>query len=166
MPLPEEIDMAQAADVAWVRSQRDPGLWHLAAMAALAYRGDRHGFLLWLLLQPEMDRATAGWIFLWPEGSRYLRGETDFPLDHLSSGAMVALFAAVCARSEGAGFGNDALGLDADFEPERKACLEVVTGGRLAPGLVAPGAILAKPFALPQRGGRFMLDDGLILALR
>ena len=60
---PEEIDMSEAGHVAWVKAQRDPALWHQAAMAALAYRGDDHGFLHWLLEQPEMDRATAGWIF-------------------------------------------------------------------------------------------------------
>src|SRR5262245_37995091 len=97
----EEIDMTEAEHVAWVRAQRDPALWHQAAMAALAYRGDRHGFLHWLLEQPEMDRATAGWIFLWAEGSRYLRGKTDFPLNHISSEDMMALFRSLCARSEG-----------------------------------------------------------------
>src|SRR5437868_8697268 len=96
---PEEIDMAEAAGVAWVKAQRDPALWHEAAMAALAYRGDAHGFLDWLIAQPDMDRATAGWMFLWPEGSLYLRGETDFPLDHVSSAKMVALFRALCERS-------------------------------------------------------------------
>jgi hypothetical protein len=160
---PEEIDMAEAADVAWVESQRDPALWHQAAMAALAYRGDKHGFLHWLLLQPEMDRATAGWIFLWAEGSRYLRGETDFPLNHLSSDKVIDLFAAVCERSEAAGFHNDNLGLDRDFEPERKACLEIMANGETAAGLIAPKAIVTKPFDPPRPDGRFTLDDGIIL---
>ena len=43
--VPEEIDLADAAHVAWVKSQRDPALWHQAAMAALAYRGDDYDFL-------------------------------------------------------------------------------------------------------------------------
>ena len=41
--------MAEADHAAWVKAQRDPALWHQAAMAALAYRGDHHGFLPWLL---------------------------------------------------------------------------------------------------------------------
>jgi hypothetical protein len=160
---PEQIDMAEAADVTWVKLHRDPALWHQAAMAALAYRGDRHGFLHWLLSQPEMDRATAGWIFLWAEGSRYLRGETNFLLNHLSSEKMIVVFAGLCQRSEGAGFHNDDLGLDKDFEPERKACLEVIASGKLAAGIVVPKRIIAKPFDAPQRDGRFTLDDGIIL---
>ena len=34
----EEIDVAEEAHVAWIRSQRDASLWHKATMAALAYR--------------------------------------------------------------------------------------------------------------------------------
>jgi hypothetical protein len=160
---PEEIDMAEAEHVAWVKSQRDPALWHQAAMAALAYRGDSYDFLPRLFRQPEMDRATAGWIFLWAEGSRFLRGETSFPLNHVSSESMVELFRSLCARSETVGFHGDALGLDPEFEPERKACLEVVAGGKVAAGIVAPNAIIARPFPPPQRETRFFLDDGLIL---
>jgi hypothetical protein len=38
MPGPfEEIDMAEAEHAAWVKAQRDPALWHQAAMATLAY---------------------------------------------------------------------------------------------------------------------------------
>ena len=33
-----EIDMSEADHAAWVKAQRDPALWHQAAMAALAYR--------------------------------------------------------------------------------------------------------------------------------
>ena len=162
---PSEIDMAEAAHVAWVKSRRDPALWHEATMAALAYRGDDHGFLLWLVDQPEMDRATAGWIFLWPEGSRFLRGKTDFPLNHISSEKMVELFHALCARSEAVGFHRDGIGLDPDFEPERKTCVEIVARGEVAPGITAPTAIIARPFAPPAKNTRFMLDDGLILFL-
>ncbi len=159
----EELDMSEAEHVAWVKAQRDPALWHQAAMAALAYRGDRHGFLPWLLEQPEMDRATAGWIFLWAEGSRYLRGKTDFPLNHISSETMVALFRSLCARSEGPGFSRDDLGLDPDFEPERRACLDVVARNEVAAGIVVPAQIIARPFAPPKRDARYTLDDGIIL---
>lgn len=160
---PEEIDMAKATDVAWVKAQRDPALWHEAAMAALAYRGDEHGFLPWLLAQPETDRATAGWIFLWAEGSRYLRGETDFSLYHLASDEMVDIFAAICMRSEGVGFNNDNIGLESGFEPERKACLDIIENGKLAAGIIAPTAIIGRPFDKPRNDGRFALDDGIIL---
>lgn len=159
----EEIDMSEADHVAWVRAQRDPALWHQAAMAALAYRGDYHGFLHWLLEQPEMDRATAGWIFLWAEGSRYLRGETDFPLNHISSESMIALFRLLGVRSEGVGFSRDDLGLDQDFEPERKACLDVIARNQVAAGTIVPRQIIARPFAPPKRDARFTLDDGIIL---
>jgi hypothetical protein len=159
----EEIDMSEAAHVAWVKSQHDPALWHEAAQAALAYRGDHYGFLLWLLAQADMDRATAGWIFLWAEGSRYLRGLTDFYLNHLSSDRMVELFRLLCARSESAGFREDRLGLDSDFEPERKACLDIVARGEVADGIVVPHAIIAKPFNPPLKGGRYTLDDGIIM---
>lgn len=154
--------MAEAADVAWVKAQDDPALWHEAAMAALAYRGDAHGFLDWLIAQPEMDRATAGWMFLWPEGSLYLQGETDFPLDHVSSSRMVALFRALCGRTR---FTRDEIGLDPDFEPEREKCLALVARGGLAPGLSAPRAIIDRPFAPPVRNRRYLLDDGIILPI-
>jgi hypothetical protein len=159
----DEIDMSEEAHADWVKSQRDPALWHEAAQAVLAYRGDHHGFLPWLLQQPDMDRATAGWIFLWAEGSRYLRGETDFPLNHVSSEEMVRIFRSLCERSERVGFHNDALGLDKDFEPERKACIDVVASGRVAAGIAVPNAIIAKPFAPPRNDGRFTLDDGIII---
>ena len=159
----EEIDMSEADHAAWVKAQNDPALWHQAAMAVLAYRGDHHGFLHWLLEQPEMDRATAGWIFLWAEGSRYLRGEANFPLNHMTSENMVALFRSLCERSEGVGFSPDDLGLDPDFEPERKACLDVVARNEVASGIIAPRQIISRPFAPPKRDARFTLDDGIIL---
>jgi hypothetical protein len=157
-----EIDMAKAKDVNWVKGQRDPALWNQAAMAALAYRGDRHGFLQWLLAQAEMDRATAGWIFLWAEGSRYLRGETNFPLNNVSSEKMIEHFRALCQRSERMGFANDVLGLDKGFESERQACLDVIRRGEVAAGIIVPNDIVARPFAAPKADARFTLGDGLI----
>jgi len=161
----EEIDMCEAEHVAWLKTQRDPALWHLAAMAVLAYYRDLHGFLHWLLEQPEMDRATGGWIFLWAEGSRYLRGETSFSLNYISDEKMVALFRSLCERSEGVGFSRDDLGLDPDFEPARKACLDVVARNELAAGIIVPRQIISRSFAAPKRDTRFMLDDGLIISL-
>jgi hypothetical protein len=157
-----EFDITDASDVSRIKKHRDPALWHQAAMAALAYKGDPHGFLPWLVQQPKMDRATAGWIFLWAEGSRYLRGATEFSFN---SGVRDAagLLGSICERSHGMGFSNDALGLDRDFEAERLKCLAVIQNGELAPGIVAPIALLARPFDPPRHDGRFTLDDGLII---
>src|SRR4026207_1636229 len=97
----EEIDVAEEAHVAWIRSQRDASLWHQATLAALAHLSDPHDFIPWVLTQPELDRAPAGWLFLWSEGSRYLRGERDFPHYNVSSERMPAIFCAAGARSAG-----------------------------------------------------------------
>jgi hypothetical protein len=155
------IDMAEETHVHWVQSQRDPDLWHQAAQAALAYRDDPYNFLPWLIQQPEMDRATAGWIFLWAEGSRYLRGETEFHLNTLSADSMLAIFQALCERSEGLGFSEDRLGLDPEFEGERLKCVEIAAGGKVASGIVVPHACIGRPFAPPQ-SSRYSLDDGMI----
>jgi hypothetical protein len=159
-----EIDVSEEEHIAWIRSQRDASLWHQATMAALAYRSDTHDFIPWVLMQPELDRATAGWLFLWPEGSRYLRGERNFPLN-ISSEKMLAIFRAVCERSEGVGFANDSLGLDPDFEPERLRALDVVARGEVSPGLVVPRVLLDRPFPRVRSDKRFELDDGLLLLL-
>src|SRR6185503_15446707 len=154
----EEIDVTEAEHVAWIRSQRDASLWHQAVMAALAYRSDPHGFVPWVLAQPELDRATAGWLFLWAEGSRYLSGERSFLLDHVSSEEMLAIFRAVCERSEGIGFASDSIGLDPDFEADRLRALDVVARGEVATGLIVPHALLDQPFPRERPDKRFALD--------
>jgi hypothetical protein len=161
-PASKQIDVAKPKAVAKIQSLRDPTLWHQAAMAALAYRGDRHGFLHWALQQPEIDRSTAGWIFLWSEGSRYLRGETKFPLENMASEGVVDLLRAVCTRSEGMGFAGDELGLDHEFEAERLECLNVIANGKVAPGIVAPINLLSRPFPPRRQDDRFALIDGII----
>ena len=75
----DELNMCDAEHVGWVKSQRDPELWHAAAIAIVNTVGDPHGFLVWLADQPETDRATAGYFFLGVFGVDYLRGQTDFP---------------------------------------------------------------------------------------
>jgi hypothetical protein len=40
-------ELADPEHVAWVKSQRDPGLWHVAAIAVLVHLGDPRGFLVW-----------------------------------------------------------------------------------------------------------------------
>ena len=163
IPESKEIYMTEAADVAWVQAQTDPALWHEATMATLAYCGDPHDFLPWVLQQPKTDRATAGWIFLWAEGSRYLRGKTDFPFGKLSSAKMLALFRTICDRSQAIGFTNDNLGLDGSFEAQRLECLAILEDGGIASDVVAPSRLLEKPFDPPCRDPRFMLDDGIII---
>jgi hypothetical protein len=37
-----------------VQSQRDPELWHVAAIAVVNYLGDPQGFLVWVFEQPEV----------------------------------------------------------------------------------------------------------------
>lgn len=159
----EEIDVAEEAHVAWIRSQRDASLWHQATIAALAYRSDPHDFIPWVLTQPELDRATAGWLFLSSDGSRYLRGKRDFPHYKVSSERMLAIFRAVCERSEGVGFANDFVGLDSDVEPLRLRTLDVVARGEVSPGLVVPHVLLDRPFPPEWPEKRFVLDDGLLL---
>jgi len=100
---------------------------------------------------------------LWSEGFRYLRGERDFPHYNISSESMLAIFRAVCERSEGVGFANDSIGLDPDFEPERLRALDVIARGEVADGLIVPRALLDRPFPREQPENRFDLDDGLLL---
>lgn len=75
---------------------------------------------------------------------------------------MVALFRALCERSESLGFSRDDLGLDPGFEPERKRCLDVVARNQVAAGLIVPRQIISRPFAPPKQDARFTLDDGII----
>ncbi len=74
----DELNMCDAEHVGWVKSQRDPELWHVAAMAIVNTVGDPHGFLVWLADQPETDRATAGYFFLGVFGADYLRDRAIF----------------------------------------------------------------------------------------
>ena len=54
MKLPfDELNMRDPEHIEWVKSQRDPELWHACAIAVL---GDSRGFLIWLFDQPEVDR--------------------------------------------------------------------------------------------------------------
>ncbi len=78
----DALDMCDAAHVEWVKSQNDPELWHAAAVAVLVYLGDPQQFLLWLVEQPEMDRATAGYVFLGRGGARYLEGRPELRVVH------------------------------------------------------------------------------------
>jgi hypothetical protein len=72
--------------------------------------GDPRGFLVWLVDQPEMDRATAGYIFLGAYGADY-RGQTDFSGEGLSGQEWLHAVEAVCRGAATIGFTNDSLGL-------------------------------------------------------
>lgn len=94
----DELNMRDPDHVDWVKSQRDPELWHVAAIAVLNYLGDPRGFLVWLMDQPETDRATAGYIFFGAYGSAYLRGQTDFGGEGLSDQQWLDAMKAICRR--------------------------------------------------------------------
>jgi hypothetical protein len=133
-------------------------------MAVLAGCHDDHGFLPWLLTQPDMDRATAGWLFLWPEGSMYLVGNTSnwSLLDNSTEPEMLSLFSAICERSEQSGFARDECGLDAGFEAERLKCLEIFAQGKVLSGITFPHRLISTPFKPPMRSGYRHEDAGLI----
>jgi hypothetical protein len=159
--MPVEIDMSTPEGVTWVKSQNDAELWHTAAMAVIAWCRDDHGFLPWLVEQPSMDRATAGWLFLWPEGSLYLLGKTETfaLLDYSSEAEMVALLRALSERSETLGFARDEIGLDPGFEAERQNCLEIIARRDVADGLPNPHRLLSRKFASPIRS-RYTIEEG------
>src|SRR3712207_4588753 len=45
----DELNMRDQEHVDWVKSRRDPELWHAAAIAVLNYLGEPRGFLVWLM---------------------------------------------------------------------------------------------------------------------
>lgn len=151
------LDIGQLEYVEWLKSQHDPDLWHQAAQAELAFFS-RADFIGWLIQQPAMDRATAGWLFLWTESQRYLKGKVD---DFDLYPHWLPMLKALCERSEGIGFCDDNLGLEPEFEAHRLKCLEVVASGETSAGVVVPHAIIDRPFAAPKPS-RYIIDDGLI----
>ena len=163
--LPKEIDMEVASDVAWVKARNDPALWHQAAIATVAYLGDKHGFLPWLVQQPNMDRATAGWLLFWLQGSRYLCGEQSDYGARIPDGEVVQLLNLLCTRSERIGFSDDRIGLEADWEPRRLECLGVVAKGEVAEGITVPCNIINTPFNAPRQCGDYEVHDGVLVSL-
>ena len=106
----DELNMRDPEHVAWVKSQRDPELWHAAAIAVVNYLGDRQGFLVWLMDQPETDRATAGYVFFGAYGPAYLRGQTDFGGEGLSDKEWLHAMQAICRRAASDGFATNNAG--------------------------------------------------------
>lgn len=158
----DELNMCDPEHVDWVKARRDPELWHVAAIAVLVYLGDPRGFLVWLFDQPDVDRATAGYVFLGAHGCEYLRGRTDVHGEGLSGQEWLRVMEAVCHRAANAGFSNDALGLHPGFETEREACLNLVNTGMVTDGIVIPHVILNSAFP-PEQKLRYFIEDGAIL---
>jgi hypothetical protein len=159
----DDLNMRDQEHVDWVKSQRDPELWHAAAIAVVNYLGDPRGFLVWLADQPEMDRATAGYIFLGAYGSSYLRGQTDFSgAEGMSGEEWLQALEAICRRAATIGFTNDSLGLPPGIEAERQACLDLVRRGQVADGIAVPHAIIDAPFP-PEQKRRYFIEDGTVL---
>src|SRR5262245_25270984 len=107
----EDLNMCDVAHVAWVKSVRDPELCHAAAIAVSVYLGEPQGFLPWLFDQPEVDRATAGYIFLGIYGRDYLCGKTEWIGEGLSQHQWVKTMEAICRRAATTGFTSNSLGL-------------------------------------------------------
>ena len=161
--LPDAIDMSSADGVAFVKAKNDPALWHEAAVATYSFVGDHHDFLPWLVQQPSMDRATAGWLLLSIEGSRFLRGETSRFYSRIPDDKVVNLLSALCERSERIGFQENCAGVEEGFEEERRACLGVIAKGQVAPGILAPHAIVNKPFIVARSTSAYLVDDGVLV---
>lgn len=158
----DDLNMRESAHVEWVKSQRNPELWHAAAIAIVNCLGDPRGFLVWLAEQPELDRATAAYIFL-AYGSSYLRGVTDFSGGEGMTGEeWLQALNAVCHRASTSGFTNDSLGLDPGFEAARQACWDLINRGEVAEGLPIPHAIVNVPFP-PERKRQYFVEDGTLL---
>ena len=158
----DSLNMCDAEQVEWVKSQRDPELWHAGAMAIINTVGDPQGFLVWLADQPETDRATAGYFFLGVFGADYLRGETDFRGEGLSGPQWLRAMEAFCRRAATVGFTNDSLGLHPGFEAERQKCLDLISRGEVVDAIAVPHAILDASFP-PERQLRYFVEDGDVL---
>ena len=158
----DELSTHNREHVDWVKSQRDPELWHVAATALVNFLGDPRGFLPWLMDQPETDRATAGYVFFGAFGSSYLRGQTEFGGEGLSDDQWLHAMQAICRRAADVGFVDDSLGLHPGFNSERQACLDLINRGEVADGIAVPRALLDAPFPA-ERKLRYFVEDGTVL---
>jgi hypothetical protein len=158
----DELNLRDLQHVDWVKSRRDPELWHVATIAIVNTLGDPHAFLVWLMDQPETDRATAGYVFFGAYGSAYLRGQTEFGGEGLSDQQWLSAMQAICRRAAKSGFTNDQLGLHPGFETERQACLDVINRGQVADGVAVPRALLDAPFP-PEKKLQYFVEDGSVL---
>jgi hypothetical protein len=158
----DALELGDAAHVAWLRGQRDPELWHAAAYAAFAYTDDPHGFLPWLVEQPELDRSTAGFLFLSGEAGRYLKGETQFYGNGMSGSGYPGLMAKLLARAEARGFVRDEIGLPPDYEAVRVALLAQVARGDVAADRIVPHALLDVAYPAQKVTG-YHVEEGTVV---
>jgi len=158
----DDLNMRDHEHVEWVKSQRNPELWHVAAMAIVNTLGDPRGFLIWLMEQPETDRATAGYVFFGAYGSNFLRGMTEFSGEGFSDDEWFHAMQAICRRAANTGFANDLLGLHPGFETERQKCIDLIKSGQIAEGIAVPHALLETQFP-PEKKLRYFVEDGTIL---
>lgn len=145
----EQLDLTVGEHVAWLKSVRDPELWHVACQASLAYTDDPHGFVPWVVEQRELDRSTAGWIFLWLEGSLYLKGKSHFYHSFSGDAYILEVLNKLAERSETAGFISDRIGLedrDEGFETERQKCLKIISAGEQSSDRIVPHTLLNKRY--------------------
>lgn len=141
-----EIHVTEKSHVEWLKSRSDPVLWHLATVAALAYLGDPEEFVPWLIQQPEMDRATAAWIYLWTGGPEHLTSPEAFDgLVDTGGTPLKPVLDAICQRSEGLGFANNKIGTDQEFEIKRQKCEALIKAGRVSQSANIPYALLSVP---------------------
>lgn len=160
--LPDELDVTRAEDIAWIKSRREADIWHQAMVACICYRGDEHGFLPWLVEQPDLDRSTAAYLLLRAGGGDYFSGDSLY--SPVSQTALFAVLGALCERSETLGFRRDNLALEAEWEAARLACLDVAARGAVPRHITVPHAILDRPFV--QAGGDWLYEvdgDGLLM---
>ena len=158
----DELNMRDGEHVEWVKSQRDPELWHAATIAIVNHVGDPRGFLVWLADQPETDRATAGYVFFGVYGADYLRGKNEFHGEGLSEEERLRAMEAICRRATTVGFSNDSLGLHPGCEAERQKCLDLIERGEVADGIAIPRALLDTPFP-PEQKPQYFVEDGALL---
>lgn len=146
----EQIDLTIFEHVEWLKSTKDPELWHVATQASLAYTDDPHNFVPWVVEQKELDRSTGGWIFLWLDGSLYLKGEDKFYHSFSTNDYLMEVFSKLTNRSEANGFSQNVIGLDADFEQERQNCIRLAADGNIARGRKFPHSLLDSPYPSPR----------------
>ena len=162
-----EIDVRKKPHVDWVKSRRDPALWHLAVQAALAYTGDSRRLVPWLLEQPELDRGTAAWIYLWSGGPEHLETrEGRVPLVDSGGYPLEPVLAALHERSEGLGFAANNIGLEQEFEEIRKSCQSLIDARHVPEDALVPYALLKDPLKIrgPEASLDLHLIDGVIVA--
>lgn len=147
--IPDTISVILEEDVAWLKSQSNPAIWHEAASSCVVFLGDPHGFLPWLIKQPNLDRTTAGLIFLGVGGQRYLKNPKEYH-SKVKHEEMGQILNALCIRSERIGFAQDSIGFEDDiwstYEDWRQDCLNLIGTGNIPDNVIVPRAIIEAPF--------------------